>query len=240
MNGRNFIANLKGNLPETKFIGKILKLKPEVVVKYIKGISSPGDMVFKIGRYFEIKKSIIRNLFKTDNLFVSILKKELTGRHTLKTRLKEGIHRSSIQSILRLKGIDKDFFEFIVLQKIYHFINDDVVPLFIPLRINGKKSLIRGTILKDEEDGFSVFVIIHFEEDEDKAGLLLQMDFASISCTIFTDDGRLYQKLHLEKKQLENSLRSVKYNRTINVNIKDNFGDMDGIVRNIKKIDLKM
>ena len=237
------MASIRGKFPQTKFIGEVLKLNPRIVVKYIRGIEHYNVSNASIVRYLEAKKSIIRNLFKTDNLFVSISKKELVNRESFKTKIKEGLKKTSISFLLKsndLKKIDRDVIDYVMLQKIHHFINDEIVHLLIPLRVDERKSLIRGAILRDEEDGVSIFVDINFDGDEYKTGILLRIDLLNLVCTIYTEDYKLYGNLKKTKKYLESAIRSIKYDRKVSVEVKNDYSELNEIGKNIKRIDLKM
>jgi len=243
LNGKRYVARLKGNILCDLFIAKVVKVFPEIELKYLKRIDNgKGVYDYKLLEKLIIsKKSFIQNLINSDNFLVNFKEFLINNKRNIKDNLKQNVLNQNILNLMSSKKVNSnDVFKYYILQNLYNFINYDSLDLLFPIRISEKNYFCNLKInrSKDSIDN-SIFLTI-FLKNKRKIGFLVFIDYEVINCTILTNDLELEKKLRSNISILIKEFKSLNYNRKVKLDFEPYSENIFNKFNSIKKIDLRM
>jgi len=243
LNGKKYVALLKGKITGNLFIAKVLKLSPKLELKYIDKIDRTEgcfnyDLIEKL---INSKKSFIQDLIASDKYLVKYYSNLSKNEKYLKNNLKRTLLSRSILNFLSSKQVhSNEILEYYLLQDLYNFINYNNFVFLFPIRV-GERTYLCNLKINCDNDGMdnSIFLTV-FLKNEKKIGFFVFLDYKTINCSILTNDLKIEKKLRSNIEILIQSFKSLNYNREINVDFLP-FSEDDFVRFNkIKKINIKM
>ena len=241
--GKTHVARLEGRFPKLMFIARVDRLEPKMVLKYIRSFDPAGSprQALVNGDLLALKKSFIQNLIATDNSF----EKLLVPLQVNKKEIKESLHKAvRNQNIFRLLGRNvigsKEIITYFCLQNNYNIIHYSSSALLFPLKIGEKYYPCDLKIFRGE-DGLQNSVLLTVSlENERKIAFLVFIDYELINCTISSNSREIEARMRSNVKTLLQNLKSLKFDREVNVRFVGY--DEEGLSKlgNMKKIDIRL
>jgi hypothetical protein len=242
-------ARLRGSIPNSLFIGRVLRLKP-YVLKFVRTLGKapirkggvptrrfrgPTGGAPDLDRLLAQKKSIIRPLLTTDNSLEGVPLFEIKGRKEVKRSLKRFISRFT-----RSFTADQRVNDYLVLQNLSNLLSFQTYSFLFPVMLRGGRSLFDVKLLGSGESVEKGFVLHVHGANETKITFVVFIDYEVIQCTVSANREELEGQVRERIRHLEGGLRSAYYNRRVDVRVVPfDEGDENHLV-SLKKIDLQM
>jgi hypothetical protein len=239
LRGNRLTARLSGSLPSELFVARVQKLKPRLELRVLRDLGSKDQKSYTqvLTKAVRGKNSFIQHLFDTDNLFKALSVLVKGDRREIKNSLQQSVEgRRKILSMKSKQGLN----EYVVLESLHNFMSSDsfyfLLPLVIGRRHLGAELEMTGS---RENIGGGLFLNIHLDDTE-RIAFLVIIDFEVINCTLSTNNREIEGKLRQNIGLLENGLKSLKYDRGVNLRFVPYSEETFGGFGSLKKIDVKM
>ncbi len=238
-NGKNHFARIAGSLPTNLFIAQVQKLKPQLRLKFIRDLVRADQPLNKevLSTILTGKKSFIQKLFSSDKFgeALSVFVKE--DRREIRASLKRSISRRSIvPSLSRAREVA----QYLLLENLHNFMSSDSIFILLPLIVGRRRYMAELRLIENRENsGNGIFLNIQLD-DETRIAFLVYIDYESINCTLSTNSIEIERALRDNIHILQSGLKSLKYDRRVQVRFVP-YSEQDGdLIGSLKKIDVKM
>jgi hypothetical protein len=237
--GSRHLARITGSFTSKLFIARVQKLTPRLELKFIKDLEQKNKTFNTrfIEQILHAKKPFIQKLFESDNFLKALSVPVKVDKKLNKTSLQESISR---QNIFKLTGAKKEIAEFYLLQNIHNLINADSFYFLLPLRVGDRNWPCELKLFGGKESQNHGFLLKIHLENERKIAFLVFIDYELINCSLSTNSRVLEDELKLRVNELINGLKSLKYDRTIQIRFVPYTNESFEHLEFLKKIDVEM
>lgn len=165
--------------------------------------------------------------------------------HKDKKNIKKSVKKSIKNQNILHSMTKKDFIfnrvtEYYVLQNLYNLFNYDTYNFLFPCRIGDNHYLCDLKVFEEENDLSNSFLLSISIDNERKIGFLVYMDYEVVICYVSSNDKQIEIILQSHSDMLINYLKSLKYNRKVDVQFVPYREQVFFNLKNIRKIDVKM
>jgi len=241
--GKGYSASWKGNITSKLFIAKVIKIAPQLELKFIKGLDNKKPF-FNSGvldTLLNIKKSFIQNLITSDNFFINLSVLFQKDKKGMRENIQTSINKQNILNVINKNAaILNEVKEYYVLQNIYNYINPNSYIFYFPFKIYQKNYFCDLRLFGGKESlNNSLFLSISLD-NERKLWFFVFIDYEVIVCTVSANDMHLERRLKLHINALVKNLQNLNYNRKVEIHFAP-YSEQDYLKLNmIKKINIKM
>jgi len=237
--GNTHLARLKGFLTSRLFIAKVLKLSPKIELQFVKdlenGASSINHRVLE--KLLLGKKPFIQKMIVSDNFFEGLSIFIQKDKKDIKASLRKSVAK---QTVLGLATNNREVVEYFILQNIYNLFNFQSSYILLPVLLGRKKSFCELKVIGDRDSQGTGFILNVHLENERKIIFIVFIDYELISCSLSTNDAYIEGELEKGITLLAGSLKSLYYDRKIDIRIVPYNEKGFQNLHSIKKIDIKM
>lgn len=241
--GKSYSASLDRNISSKLFIARVLKVSPKLELKLIKELDGKKPRISNegLGVLLQSKKSFIQKLITSDNFLVNLCVIMHKDKKNIKKAIKKSIiNQNMLHSVTKKSFILNKVTEYYVLQNLYNLFNYDTYNFLFPCRISENNYLCDLKVFEEGNGlGNSFFLSISID-NERKIGFLIYMDYETVICYVSTNDKQIEIILQSHSDMLINHLKSLKYNRKVDVQFVPYTEQVFFNLKNVRKIDIKM
>jgi hypothetical protein len=237
--GSRHLARITGSFTSKLFIAQVQKLSPRLELKFIKDLQQKSRTFNTrfIEQILHAKKPFIQKLFESDNFSKALSVPVQVDKKRNKSSLQQSISR---QNSFGLSGGKKEIAEFYLLQNIHNLINSDSFYFLLPLRVGDRNWPCELKLFGGKESQNHGFLLKIHLENERKIAFLVFIDYEIINCSLSTNSKAIEDELKLRVNELINGLKSLKYDRTIQIRfVPYANGNLENL-QFLKKIDVEM
>ncbi|MCK5093564.1 MAG: hypothetical protein KAR18_02485 [Spirochaetes bacterium] len=241
--GKSYSAVLDRNISSKLFIARVLKVSPKLELKFIKELDGKKPRISNegLGALLQSKKSFIQKLITSDNFLVNLCVIMHKDKKNIKKSVKKSIKNQNILHSMTKKGfIFNRVAEYYVLQNLYNLFNYDTCNFLFPCRIDDNHYLCDLKVFDEENCLSNSFFLSISIDNERKIGFLVYMDYEAVICYVSSNDKQIEIILQSHSDMLINYLKSLKYNRKVDVQFVPHREQVFFNLKNIRKIDIKM
>ncbi|HEB30563.1 MAG TPA: hypothetical protein ENI15_06770 [Spirochaetes bacterium] len=241
--GKTHNAILNRNISSRLFMAKVVKVSPGLELKYVKKLELPN---FSTGNnnllaLLNTKKPFIQKLITSDNFLVSLFVFIQKNKKNNKKIVQNSVKNQNISHILNKKKLTLNkAVEYYILQNLYNMMNDNENIFLFPLRVDDNSYLCDLKISEEKNSIDNSFFLSITLDEERKIGFLVYFDYEAIVCYVSTNDQKLKCILRSNAEILINHLKSVNYNKKVEVAFVPFREQAFYSANSLKKIDIKM
>lgn len=221
-NGGYHIAHVDKKLQSKIFIARVLNIVPRIKLKFIKSLEGERNRLNHelLSNLSKWKKSIIQEFFTSDNFFIKLQMILQSKKQNIKESLKKSLQNLKVVNLLNeFSAMPDDAKGYYVLQNIYNILHGNSYVLLFPIKIGEKDYLCDFKIFHQSENLNNTFILTIYLDDETKIGFLVLIDYERIYCTISTNNLNMEGLIRQNVYRLIENLKSLKYNRDIEIEI---------------------
>jgi hypothetical protein len=237
--GRRYNAKTPEPLPSDLFIARVLKTRPRLELKFIRDLAHTKKLLgdSRLLQSLGDKKSFIQGLFSSDNFFKALFVPVKGDRRENKGQIQRSIATRRLAPSLADRG---QLNEYLVLENLHNFLGPDSFSFLLPLQIGQRQCAAELNIVADREGmGDGLLLNIHLD-DVRRLAFLIFNDYNVINCTLSTNNRLIEKEVRDKMSLLVNGLKSLKYDRAVEVRVVPYREDVFGRAASLKKIDVKM
>ena len=241
--GKTHNAILDRNISSRLFMAKVMKVSPGLELKYIKKLELPntGTGSSNLLALLNTKKPFIQKLIASDNFLVNLYVFMQKNKKNNKKILQNSMKKQNIWHILNNKKLTLNkALEYYILQNLYNLMSDKEKIFLFPLKVDDNSYMCDLKISEEKNSMDNSFFLSLTLDEERKIGFLVYFDYEAIVCYVSTNDQKLKHILRSNTEILINHLKSVNYNKKVEVTFVPFREQVFYADNSLKKIDIKM
>jgi hypothetical protein len=155
--------------------------------------------------------------------------------------VQNSVKNQNISHILNNKKLTSNkVVEYYILQSLYNMMSDKENIFLFPMRVDDNSYLCDLKISEEQNSMDNSFFLSLTLDEERKIGFLVYFDCEAIVCYVSTNDQKLKLILRSNAEILINHLKSVNYNKKVEVAFVPFREQVFYSTNSLKKIDIKM
>ena len=241
--GKTHSAILDRNISSRLFMAKVVKVLPGLELKYIKQLELPntGTGSSDLLTLLNMKKPFIQKLIASDNFLISLCVFIKKNKKNNKNIVQNSVKNQVISHILNNKNLTLNkVVEYYILQNLYNMLNEKENIFLFPFRVDDNMYLCDLKISEEKNSFDNSFFLSLALDEERKIGFLVYFDYEAIVCYVSANDKKVKFILRSNAQILINYLKSVTYNKKVEVTFVPFRDQIFCSANSLKKIDIKM